>query len=170
VLASSHPAALRLYAGLGLDLHPAMAAAGIADLSRAPDLAARVEPGPVEATEPVSRHVRGASHVRDLPVSLRRGSRVLVLEDRAWALVSPELAYVHAIAGCDEEAATAALWAAWAACGPGATVQLDFLTSVQQWAVRACLDARLAFTPGGAVFLGGDVGRFTPYLPSGAWL
>lgn len=170
VLASSHPAALRLYSGLGLACHPALEAAGVADLRRVPDLAARAEPGDLAATEPISRHVRGASHARDVPVSLPRGSQVLLLEDRAWALVSPPLGQVHLVAGRDDEAAAAALWAAIAACGPGATVEVLFLTSAQQWAVRACLDARLALSPGGATFLGGDVGPWAPYLPSGAWL
>jgi GNAT superfamily N-acetyltransferase len=171
VLASSHPAALRLYASLGLHLHPAMEAGGVADPRRMPDLAARVEAtDDLAATEPLSRHVRGASHARDVPVSVERGSQVLLLEDRAWGLVSPALGAVHLVAGRDEEAASAVLWAAIAACGPGATVEVLFLTSAQPWAVRTCLDARLALTPSGATFLGGDVGPWAPYLPSGAWL
>ncbi len=32
------------------------------------------------------------------------------------------------------------------------------------------LDAGLVLKPGGAVFVRGDVGPFTPYLPSGAYL
>lgn len=169
ILASQHPAALRLYAGLGLAFHPAAGAAGIADLSRAPALAAHAEEGPPEATREISRHVRAASHDGDLPVSLRHGDRLLLVEDRAFALASPRTGSVQLVAGRDEEAAAAALWAALIALGPGATANVDFLTSAQGWAVQVCLDARLAFTVGGAVFHRGPA-RMAPYLPSGAWL
>jgi hypothetical protein len=36
--------------------------------------------------------------------------------------------------------------------------------------VRPVLDAGLVLKPGGAVFVRGDVGPLTPYLPSGAYL
>jgi hypothetical protein len=36
--------------------------------------------------------------------------------------------------------------------------------------VSAVLDAGLALSPGGAVYVRGDVGTFWPYLPSGAYL
>jgi hypothetical protein len=49
-------------------------------------------------------------------------------------------------------------------------VIVEFITSAQQWAVAPCIEAGLELQPGGAVFLGGDVGPFAPYLPSGAYL
>jgi hypothetical protein len=49
-------------------------------------------------------------------------------------------------------------------------VSVDFLTAAQQWALPVLLDAGLLLSPDGPVFLRGDVGPFTPYVPSGAWL
>ena len=49
--------------------------------------------------------------------------------------------------------------------------RVDWITAAQQWAVEVCVEARLELrTDTGAVFLGGDVGPFPPYLPSGAFL
>ena len=46
-----------------------------------------------------------------------------------------------------------------------------WLTASQQWAIRTCLEARLDLrSDQGAVFTGGDVGPFTPYIPNGAYL
>ena len=41
-----------------------------------------------------------------------------------------------------------------------------WLTADQQWAIRTCVEAGLELrTNEGAVFIGGDVGPFTPYIP-----
>ena len=46
-----------------------------------------------------------------------------------------------------------------------------WLTAEQQWAIEVCLDAGLELRANdGAVFVDGDVGPFTPYIPSGAFL
>jgi hypothetical protein len=74
------------------------------------------------------------------------------------------------VAGRDEDAATRVLNAALAAARPGATVEVDFLTAGQDWAVRACLDAGLSLSPEGPMFTGGELGPLRPYLPSGAYL
>jgi hypothetical protein len=48
---------------------------------------------------------------------------------------------------------------------------VEFMSADQRWAIDVCLEAGLEFASGsGAVFLGGDVGPFAPYLPSGAFL
>ena len=48
---------------------------------------------------------------------------------------------------------------------------VEWLTADQQWAIGVCVEARLELrSNSGAVFLGGDVGPFRPYLPSGAYL
>lgn len=170
VLASQHPAALRSYAGLGLDLHPVVDAAGIADLSRAPDAAARVTDGDPALADAIGREVRGAGHRPDIDFALTVGSRLLTFEDRAFVLGNLDEGIVTMAAGRDEEAAAIAVWGALARVRRGATVQLDFLDARNQWAIRVALDARLALTPGGAVFQAGDLGPMTPYVPSGPWL
>ncbi|HSD80682.1 MAG TPA: GNAT family N-acetyltransferase [Solirubrobacteraceae bacterium] len=172
VLSSERPAAMRRYARAGLDLRPCVAAAGIADRSRIPDAAARVEDAGaagIPIADALGRHVRGAGHGRDIPRLLEAGMRLLLLEERAFAVVTAE-GQVRLLAGRDDAAAATMLWGAIAAARPGATVSVDFLTAEQQWAIRVALDAGLALSPDGPVFTRGDVGPFAPYLPSGAYL
>jgi GNAT superfamily N-acetyltransferase len=172
ILSSEHPAAMRRYGAAGLALHPCVSAAGIPDRARIPDVAARVEDSGadgIRVADAIGRHVRGAGHGRDLPVALAHHHRLLTFEDRAFAVVS-DFGVLGLLGGRDDEAAAAALWGAIAATRPGTTLHIGFLTGAQQWAVRVCLEAGLALSPDGPVFLGGDVGPFAPYIPSGAYL
>ena len=171
ILSSESPAAMRRYSRLGLPLRPAVAAAGIADLSHLPDAAARVEEAGeagIALADTIGRRVRGAGHGRDLPVALADGARLLLFEDRAFAVLRDS--NVMLLAGVDEEAASTVLWAAFHRAGPGATIGVDFLTAGQDWAVRTCLDAGLALSPDGPMFAGGRLGPMTPYIPSGSYL
>jgi GNAT superfamily N-acetyltransferase len=172
ILSSESPAAMRRYARLRLDLRPCVAAAGIPDRSRlaAPDGDARdAGADGIPVADAIGRAVRGAGHGVDLPVALQDpGARLLLVEDRAFALVRQ--ARIMLVAGLDDASATRALNAALAAMPPGATASLDFLTAGQDWAVRACLDAGLALSPDGPFFTGGDLGPMRPYVPSGAYL
>ena len=70
----------------------------------------------------------------------------------------------------DEPAAQHMLWAVFVGAGPGATVNVDFLTAGQDWALPVCLDARLSLSPDGPMFAGGTLGPLAPYIPSGAYL
>jgi GNAT superfamily N-acetyltransferase len=172
VLSTERPAAMRRYARAGLALRPAVAAAGIPDRARIPDVAARVEDAGeagIAIADAIGRHVRGAGHGPDLPRFLEAGLRLLVLEDRAFAVVHPA-GGVPLLAAREEAAARAMLWGAIAAAPPGATVGVDFLTAEQQWAIAVVLEAGLALSPDGPVFTRGDVGPFAPYIPSGAFL
>jgi GNAT superfamily N-acetyltransferase len=169
ILSSTDPKAMRRYARAGFALVPAVAAAGIVERDRLPepDPAIR-ETTDVAPTEPASRAVRGATHARDIPNTLANGARLLVHSDRGFVVHtqgSPRL-----LAARDEDAARALLWAALAASPPGTTVQVDFMTAGQDWAVAICLEAGLALSPDGPVFVRGDVGPLRPYLPSGAYL
>jgi GNAT superfamily N-acetyltransferase len=167
VLASRDPRALRAYARLGLALHPALMARGHAQVASVPE----VRPGTADdlpLTEAVDRFVRGAAHGEDLLALVESGSRLLVLPERGYALVRG--AEVRLLAAFDEESAVTLLRGCLAAAD-GAESMVEFITSAQQWAVSPCLDAGLELrAESGAVFLGGDVGPFTPYLPSGSYL
>ena len=167
VLASRDPRALRAYARLGLELHPALTAVG-----RARVAAPRgVRPGTADdlpLTEAVDRAVRGAAHGEDILALVESGSRLLVLPERGYALVRG--GEVRLLAAFDEESAATLLRACLAAAD-GAESTVEFITSAQQWAVAPCLEAGLELrSEGGTVFLSGDVGRFAPYLPSGTYL
>jgi predicted N-acetyltransferase YhbS len=168
VLASSDPRALRSYARLGLHAHPALRARG-----RARRIAAQAEvrPGTLEdlpLTVDVDRAVRSAAHGDDIAALLEAGGELLVLPDRGYAIVRD--GSVRTLAARDEEAAATLLRASLASADGRETV-VEWITSAQPWAVEPCLDAGLELrSEGGAVFLGGDVGPFAPYLPSGAYL
>ena len=170
ILSSTNPAAMRTYARTGLRLLPCVAAAGIPDLSRAPDVDGVEEAGGagLEAADVIGREVRGAGHARDLPAAMAHGARLFVYEDRAFGVLRNSGVLV--LAARDEEAAQRVLWALFAAAGPGATVSVDFLTAGQDWAVQVIIDARLPISPDGPMFAGGELGPLTPYIPSAAYL
>jgi predicted N-acetyltransferase YhbS len=171
ILSSESPAAMRRYARLGLELRPCVAAAGIVDRTRLPAGDGVVDAGAdgIPVADAIGRAVRGAGHGVDLEIAVGDpGTRLLLVDDRAFALVRRER--VSLVAGLDDPAATRALNAALAATPPGASVSVDFLTAGQDWAVRACLDAGLALSPEGPFFTGGDLGPMRPYIPSGAYL
>jgi GNAT superfamily N-acetyltransferase len=168
ILSSRDPRALRAYARLGLTAQPSLKAKGVPR--------AMTEPGGVRVGTPedlpfldaVSRHVRGAAHGRDMLTFLEVGATILIAEDRGYAVVRGQ-GGIRQLAAFDEDGARDVLRAALArATGESA---VDWLTERQAWAVPVCLDAGLRLsTDSGPVFVGGDVGRFTPYLPSGAFL
>jgi GNAT superfamily N-acetyltransferase len=167
VLASRDPRALRAYARLGLALHPAAAAHGRPRIAAPPD----VRPGGADdlpLTEAVDRAVRGAAHGEDILALLEAGGRLLVLPERGYAVLRG--AELRLLAAFDEQSAATLLRGCLAAAD-GEQSSVEFITSAQQWAVAPCVEAGLELrSEGGAVFLGGDVGPFAPYLPSGAYL
>jgi Acetyltransferase (GNAT) family len=168
VLASRDPRALRSYARLGLDLHPAVAARGRPRAVASPP---ELRPGTLEdlpLTVDVDRAVRGAAHGDDLVALLESGGDLLVLPERGYAVVRDGA--VRLLAARDEDGAATLLRACLAAAG-GREASVEYITSAQGWAVAPCLDAGLELRMDiGAVFLAGDVGPFAPYLPSGAYL
>lgn len=172
ILSSEHPAAMRLYAvSARLDVLPCVAAVGIPVLDQAPPQAARVEDagaGGVALADAIGREVRGAGHGIDIAAALRFGARLLTFEDRAFALVRD--ANISLLAARDEEAASAVLWGAWLRAPRGSTTVACFLTGAQQWAIRACLDARLPLSVDSPVMIRGRLGPLAPYVPSGAFL
>jgi GNAT superfamily N-acetyltransferase len=173
ILSSEHPGAIRSYARAGFTLQPSVSAAGVVAQERIPDVAARVVDAGrdgIAAADAIGRAVRGAGHGRDLPVALDHGARLLLLDDRAFAVTAVADTKVYLLGARDEQAARTVLWAALASAGPGATVEVDVLTADQQWAIETCLDAGLAFSPAGPLFVRGALGPLAPYLPSGAYL
>jgi GNAT superfamily N-acetyltransferase len=168
VLASRDPRALRSYSRLGLDLQPAVAARGrVRPLAPPPDVR-RGTPEDLPLTATVDRAVRGAAHGDDILAMLAVDSELLVLPERGYALVRN--GNVRQLAALDDEAAATLLRAALASAA-GREVSVEWMTGAQNWAIRTCLDAGLEIKIDiGGVFLGGDVGPFSPYLPSGSYL
>jgi GNAT superfamily N-acetyltransferase len=170
ILSTTNPQAMGIYARTGLPIRPCVAAAGIPDLSRAPEVNGVVDAGDagIPLADAIGRELRGAGHGRDLPVPMAHGARLLVFEDRAFALARDNTLVV--LGARDEQAAQHMLWGVFAAAGPGATVNVDFLTAGQDWALPVCLDAGLALSPDGPTFANGTLGPLAPYIPSGAYL
>src|SRR3954469_7865284 len=93
ILSSESPAAMRLYARLGLELRPCVSAAGIADRTRLSAQNGAVAAGAdgIAVADAIGRAVRGAGHGPDLAVALENpGTTLLLVEDRAFALVYRE--------------------------------------------------------------------------------
>jgi GNAT superfamily N-acetyltransferase len=168
VLASNDPRALRSYARLGLTLNPATSARGRPKPGPVPPEVRPGTPADLPLTAAVDRAVRGAAHGDDLPALLEAGHELLVLPERGYAVVRDGA--VKLLAAYDESAAATLLRAALASAADGeATV--EWITGAQAWAIGPCLDAGLELRIDmGAVFVAGDVGRFAPYLPNGAYI
>jgi GNAT superfamily N-acetyltransferase len=168
ILASRDPRALRSYSRLGLDFHPAVAARG---RPRRVTMPPEVRAGTIAdlpLTADVDRVVRGAAHRDDIVALLDAGGDMLVLPERGYAVVREGA--VRLLAARDAPAAATLLTACLAAAG-AREASVEWITSAQGWAVAPCLAAGLDLRfDVGAVFLGGDVGPFSPYLPSGAYL
>jgi GNAT superfamily N-acetyltransferase len=172
ILSSEDPKAMRSYARAGLRLRPSVAAGGVLNRARLPARPARVVVSDdVAATAEFSRHVRGAGHERDLPVFLELGMELLLHPGRGFAVRDDGT--VKLLAARDEAAASELLWACLIDAPPGASINVDFLTADQDWAVAVVLEAGLALSAYGPVFVGGNPSHpppLTPYLPSGSYL
>ena len=167
ILSSPDPRAMRAYRRLGLDLHPSVRAKGTPRDVTAP---ADVRVGTLDDlpfTEEVDRHVRGAAHGADIATQLEMGQTLLVAPGRGYAVHGN--GSLRLLAAFDPDGASDILRAVLAQAS--GEVGLNFITGAQQWAIDVCIEAKLDLhTDTGVVFLGGDVGPFTPYIPSGAFL
>jgi len=167
ILASRDPRALRSYVRLGLDLHPALDASGVARGVRPPAGLRPWEPGDAAWAEPLTRRVRGAAHGGDLDALLEAGQLATVLPGRGYAFARGTA--LKLLAAADEDAARILL-ADHLARADGEPVSVEWITGGQQWAVRGCIEAGLELHAHGAVLIGGEVGPMRPYLPSGPYL
>ncbi len=170
VLSSTNPRAMGIYAHTGLPIRPCVAFAGIPDLARAPGLDGVEDAGEsgIAVADAIGRELRGAGHGRDLPLPMAHGARLLVFEDRAFALARG--GNIILLGARDEEGAQRMLWGLFVTAGQGATVNVDFITAGQDWALPVCLAAKLPLSPDGPMFARGTGGPLAPYIPSGAYL
>lgn len=169
ILASNDPRALRLYAAAGFALRPVFEAVG--PVRRTVTRPTAVRPGGLDdrpLTERVDRTARGAPHGPDIEVMLEQGSSLLVVEDRGYVVV--EDSKVRLLAALDPAAAQDLMRAVLAGTPSGGSARVDWLGADQQWALPVVLEAGLELKASSAVFVRGEVGAFTPYLPSGAFL
>jgi GNAT superfamily N-acetyltransferase len=168
ILASPDARALRAYARAGFAAHPSFRAEGRPRGVERPGRVRDADASDIPLTEHVDRGVRGAAHGSDIDALLRADCRMLVIEDRGYVVIGGGA--VRLLAALDEAAAVDLLRAALATVPFGEEIGVEWITSLQDWAIGPVLDAGLSLTNDGAVFVRGDVGPFRPYLPSGAYL
>jgi GNAT superfamily N-acetyltransferase len=172
ILSSDDQRALRRYARAGFTLLPTVRAKGPVQSRPQPKGTVRegtLDDAPVCAI--ASRHVRRAAHTADLPNFLGAGATLLVCEDeRGAGFAAARDGSPLLLAATHEDVATDLLRASLALAQDKAVVEVEAITHAQPWAVEVALDAGLALSISGAVFVKGDVGPMAPYLPSGAYL
>jgi hypothetical protein len=116
----------------------------------------------------IGRAVRGAAHGVDLEHALSVECRLLLCEDRGFAVHRDGRPVL--VAALEEDAAIELLGACLAQAPANAEVDVNFLTAEQGWAVDVCLGAGLRLQPDGPLFRRGELGPLRPYIPSGAYL
>jgi GNAT superfamily N-acetyltransferase len=170
ILSSPDPRAIRAYSRLGLETHPCLAAKGKPKVVADPSATREGSHADLPFTEVVDRHVRGAAHGADIGVQLDMGQTLLIAPDRGYAVVGVADGELRLLAAFDDDGARELLRAALARIGDREAF-VSWLSAKQQWAIEECRDAGLELQANsGAVFVDGDVGPFTPYIPSGAFL
>jgi GNAT superfamily N-acetyltransferase len=167
ILSSPDARAMRAYHRLGLTLHPAVMATGEPRDVRAPDDVQEGDAGDVQFTAEVDRHVRGGAHGDDVLTQLAMGQTLLIAPGRGYAVHGNGA--LRMLAAFEPDGASDLLRAVFARATGAVTV--NYMTAAQQWAIDVCMEAKLDVQVAtGVVFLGGDVGTFSPYIPSGAFL
>ncbi len=174
ILASPDARAMRSYAKAGFRLEPVVGAYGEVDRSNIPGVNG-VRDGTIDDLElcaGVDRHVRGAARDLDIPVMLGMGNRMYVADDpRGRGYVFAKDGGVRLLAATSDDAATRLLWTAIATSPAGGRVTVEFISARQPWAIDVVIQARLQFSPVvGGLFVRGNPGPLSPYLPSGAFL
>src|SRR3954471_16635987 len=163
ILASLDLRALRAYRRAGFDFHPAAGAGGVPRRLQTPPTVREGGLEDVPLSERVDRAVRGGAHGPDIAAMFAIGLRMLVVEDRGYAIISDTRTFL--LAARDEDAARDLLRGAVAQTPDGQECAFHGITSKQSWVLDVVLEAGLKLNLWGAQFLRGDLGRFSPYLP-----
>ncbi len=172
---SSDPKAMALYTGFGFTLHPVVTAWGAIrprSVTRPPEID-RYEPDQVGERElqviaAIDRAVRGSVRTVDIVAMLAQpGNRLLLHGDQAYAVVKDER--IVTLGAHQEESAALVLRTMLAEAPAGETIEVNWLTSAQQWAVREVVAAGIELRPYGPVMVRGMDGPPRPYIPSGGF-
>ncbi len=172
---SRDPKAMALYASFGFVLHPVVAAWGAMrpGTMERPAEVRRYEPDEVTTQEldvvtAIDREVRGSARTVDVISMLAQpGNRLLLHADRGYAVARDER--IVTLGARDEESATLVLRTMLAEAPVGETLEINWLTSAQQWAIRVVVEAGIELQPYGPVMVRGMDGPPSPYIPSGGY-
>jgi GNAT superfamily N-acetyltransferase len=172
---SRDPKAMALYASFGFSLHPVVAAYGTlrpGSVTR-PEGVVRYEPPDVldshlDTVSAIDRHVRGSARMIDIQSMLSQpGNRLLLVGDRAYAVAKDER--IVTLGARDEESAALVLRTMLAEAPANEIIEVNWLTSAQQWAIRVLTQAGIELVPYGPVMVRGMAGPPSPYIPSGGY-
>jgi len=172
---SRDPKAMALYTGFGFALHPVVTAWGAMrpGAVQRPSDVERYEPDEVGERElavvtTIDRAVRGSARTVDIVCMLAQpGNHLLLHADQAYAVAKDER--IVTLGAFQEESATLVLRAMLAEAPAGETIEVNWLTSAQQWAIRVVVEAGIELQPYGPVMVRGMDGPPRPYIPSGGY-
>jgi GNAT superfamily N-acetyltransferase len=172
---SRDPKAMALYTGFGFSLHPVVTAWGAMrpGAIERPVEVERFEPeqvGPreLDVVTAIDRKVRGSARPVDSVAMLAQpGNRLLLHADQAYAVAKDER--IVTLGARQEESAALVLRTMLAEAPPGETIEINWMTSAQQWAVREVVAAGIELQPFGPVMVRGMDGPPSPYIPSGGF-
>jgi GNAT superfamily N-acetyltransferase len=172
---SRDPIAMALYTNHGFVLHPVVAAWGAMRPGAAerPTEVVRYEPDQVterelEVVAAIDRKVRSSARTVDIVSMLSQlGNRLLLHADQGYAVAADDR--IVTLGARHEASATLVLKTMLAEAPPGETIEINWLTSAQQWAIRAVVDAGIELQPYGPVMVRGMDGPPCPYIPSGGY-
>jgi hypothetical protein len=116
----------------------------------------------------IDRKVRGSARTVDLVSMLSPpGNRLLLHADQGYAVANDDR--IVTLGARQEESATLVLRTMLAEAPAGETIEINWLTSAQQWAIREVVDAGIELQPYGPVMVRGMDGPPFPYIPSGGY-
>ncbi|HEV3368468.1 MAG TPA: GNAT family N-acetyltransferase [Acidimicrobiales bacterium] len=172
---SRDPKAMALYSNFGFSLHPVVAAWGHlrpGAVTRPPDVtrfeADQVTESQLDVVTAIDRQVRGSARTIDIEMMLsEQGNRLLMHGDQAYAVAKDER--IVTLGARTEESAALVLRTMLAESPEGETIEVNWLTSAQQWAIRVLTQAGIELQPYGPVMVRGMSGPPTPYIPSGGY-
>jgi hypothetical protein len=133
----------------------------------------RCEPDQVSVREldtvtAIDRTVRGSARPADIVSMLAQpGSRLLLHADRGYAVARDER--IVTLGARDEESAALVLRTMLAEAPAGETIEINWLTSAQLWAIRVVVEAGIELQPYGPVMVRGMDGPPSPYIPNGGY-
>jgi GNAT superfamily N-acetyltransferase len=172
---SRDPKAMALYSNFGFSLHPVVAAWGHlrpGAVTRPPDVTRfetdQVTESQLDIVTAIDRRVRGSARTIDVAMMLsEEGNRLLLHGDQAYAVAKDER--IVTLGALTEESAALVLRTMLAESPEGETIEVNWLTSAQQWAIRVLTQAGIELQPYGPVMVRGMTGPPTPYIPSGGY-
>jgi GNAT superfamily N-acetyltransferase len=172
---SRDPKAMALYSNFGFSLHPVVAAWGHlrpGAVTRPPDVTRfetdQVTESQLDVVTAIDRRVRGSARTIDIEMMLsEEGNRLLLHGDQAYAVAKDER--IVTLGARTEESAALVLRTMLAESPEGETIEVNWLTSAQQWAIRVLTQAGIELQPYGPVMVRGMSGPPTPYIPSGGY-